>query len=298
MLGGSLPHVLLAKSPLCSRSPVAPPHRGKRPRVPTLTVPPAQPARGLPCRAVGTRSSATLRVGGCWSRQLRAGSARLLPAPVLPHAGGTGTSWAGPFGSRPGSSARRGSITLLPAVSVPPSCSWGAPEGQRNEAFCRLKAISQPVTLCLLCAGALGSACAPRAAVPGGLAEVPGWGRVVLALLPSPCLRWMQRGEAGCGQLGLQLLCCLGEGKNKVFLPPLCRAGASAVCCIRHEGLVPLCPEHTFVGGASPPSTQRSAAVHVYSGSCPSLLTWVQRAGAGLLELGSIRTYCFFLPLE
>lgn len=45
--------------------------------------------------------------------------------------------------------------------------------------------------------------------------------QAMLALLPSSCLQTQHR-EASCGQLGLQLF-CLGEGKNKIFLPPLCR---------------------------------------------------------------------------
>lgn len=74
--------------------------------------------------------------------------------------------------------------------------------------------------------------------------------QAMLALLPSPCLQTQHR-EASCGQLGLQLF-CLGEGKNKIFLPPLCRelmllqsvtsdAKPSACCAV-------LCCKYILVG--------------------------------------------------
>lgn len=96
----------------------------------------------------------------------------------------------------------------------------------------------------------------------------------MLALLPSPWLWGIQRGEAGCGQLGLQLICCLGEGKNKVLLPPLCRepgANASAVCCIQQKALILLCCQYTFVGEGLIPCAVSAASERMHAWSCPSL---------------------------
>lgn len=86
------------------------------------------------------------------------------------------------------------------------------------------------------------------------------------------------------------LLLGLGEGKNKVLLPPLCRepgADASAVCCIQHKALILLCCQYTFVGEASIPwccycCLRADARLELPI----SLPTWVYQAGTavGLLE--------------